>query len=691
MPGQGIDAGDAIVSFLADTTQLDAAFNRVGGEATVKMGAATAAVEGTTAAVKDLGAEMAVGQRGAVELGEVTDLAGKEMKASMYEARGEIALLGEETGIRLPRHLRSFVAELPGVGAALTSAFQATAVLFLLQILAEATGKVSEFAAEVIYGSKAADQEMESTKELNKHLLAAHELYVKLTKEISEYGKNAVQLAQLNEGQAKQSIAELTKQLGEEEAELKSLDETMKSHVRTTIGISEAYKMYKAGALGFVEALTAITVGETQAVLKAKEHEELQGKLTATTKDLTNSKLQEVVAHHKTTEEVAKYNAEMAKYRERIANAYDEMYKLNREIEKNAHIMASEMEPEMSETAAAVMRLGSALRLLGHDTVDLEAQQRNEAKALSLVYEGYQKGTVTLTVYQQARLHELQTERDLAAARNQSTVALDKEIAALKRSLNMDQEQVRGLEKLNREEKIFQQVLHNTGSVAQATGEVMGQAMGAAVAAYAMGGQSIAASLQKMAQAEIASIAQRSTVKAIEELAAGFATMFTNPAESGGHFTSAALYGSIAAAATVAGAAMTPGGASSGGGSGYPGAANSLASPSTTIGTVGGPTTTTRVQKFATGGLIDGPTLAMMGEAGGGKREAAIPLDDPAAVSAIVKALGGGGGPTQHYHIKGLISPDNMRKVIKQQNEMVRNNHARVVSSNSYRVTRRSQ
>lgn len=61
------------------------------------------------------------------------------------EAKGEIALLGEETGVRLPRHLRGFVAELPGVGAALNAAFGATAVLMLSQIVTESGEKVAEF------------------------------------------------------------------------------------------------------------------------------------------------------------------------------------------------------------------------------------------------------------------------------------------------------------------------------------------------------------------------------------------------------------------------------------------------------------------------------------------------------------------------------------------------------------------
>lgn len=63
---------------------------------------------------------------------------------SMHEAKAEIALLGEETGIKVPRHLRGLVASLPGVGTALNLAFGATAVLMLVQILGEVINKIKE-------------------------------------------------------------------------------------------------------------------------------------------------------------------------------------------------------------------------------------------------------------------------------------------------------------------------------------------------------------------------------------------------------------------------------------------------------------------------------------------------------------------------------------------------------------------
>src|SRR5258708_27716915 len=130
--GQGIDGGDAVLTFLGDTTQLDAAFNRVANEAATKMGAAADSVGQVGDAVDEVTKSMAVGQQGAVELGEVTTLAGTKARESMYQARGEVGLLGDAFGIHLPRNGRSFVAELPGVGAALSAAFQASARRFLL-------------------------------------------------------------------------------------------------------------------------------------------------------------------------------------------------------------------------------------------------------------------------------------------------------------------------------------------------------------------------------------------------------------------------------------------------------------------------------------------------------------------------------------------------------------------------------
>lgn len=142
---QGVSVGDAVLDFLANTTDLDAAVQRIPEQVQTSMGKAASSVSSVGDAVDDLTGSMAVGQNGAVKLGEVTTLAGTKVRESMYQARGEVGLLGEAFGITLPRHVRSFVAELPGVGAVLSAAFGATAVLFLIEALAKGVEKLQEW------------------------------------------------------------------------------------------------------------------------------------------------------------------------------------------------------------------------------------------------------------------------------------------------------------------------------------------------------------------------------------------------------------------------------------------------------------------------------------------------------------------------------------------------------------------
>ncbi len=143
-----IDIGDAILTVLVDQTQANAQLAQMGGQITSQMGPATAAITQTTNAVDEMGGRMAVGAQGAKELGEVTTLSGEKAKFSMYEARGEAGLLGEMFGIHLPRHVRSFIAELPGVGTALSSAFAATAILFIIEAIAKGVEKIIEWREE---------------------------------------------------------------------------------------------------------------------------------------------------------------------------------------------------------------------------------------------------------------------------------------------------------------------------------------------------------------------------------------------------------------------------------------------------------------------------------------------------------------------------------------------------------------
>jgi Lambda phage tail tape-measure protein (Tape_meas_lam_C) len=79
------------------------------------------------------------------EAGRLVKETSGRMRADMAEAKGSIALLGEEFGVHLPRHLRTFVAELPGVSAAMSAAFDAVAVFVLIDVVIKAGEKLTEF------------------------------------------------------------------------------------------------------------------------------------------------------------------------------------------------------------------------------------------------------------------------------------------------------------------------------------------------------------------------------------------------------------------------------------------------------------------------------------------------------------------------------------------------------------------
>jgi hypothetical protein len=81
-------------------------------------------------------------------------------------------------------------------------------------------------------------------------------------------------------------------------------------------------------------------------------------------------------------------------------------------------------------------------------------------------------------------------------------------------------------------------------------------AIGSVIENWVLMGDTGPAMFRKIVASALASIAAESAVRAIFELAKGFAALFFNPAEAAAHFTAAALYGSIAGVAAIAGRAV---------------------------------------------------------------------------------------------------------------------------------------
>ena len=103
----------------------------------------------------------------------------------------------------------------------------------------------------------------------------------------------------------------------------------------------------------------------------------------------------------------------------------------------------------------------------------------------------------------------------------------------------------------------------------------MAQGMGQLIEQFAMTGQIGAQAFRQLATSVVAGLAKQAAVKAIYELAEGFAALalaaFGVPnaaAAAAGHFKAAALFGAVSGAAVAAGRAIAPGGSSESGGTG---------------------------------------------------------------------------------------------------------------------------
>lgn len=90
----------------------------------------------------DLDAKVTRLQKSLDEATGVVRRSSRQMQREMREARGSIMLLSEELGVHLPRHLRNFVAELPGVSTLMASAFTGVAVFGLGKLVAEGAVKL---------------------------------------------------------------------------------------------------------------------------------------------------------------------------------------------------------------------------------------------------------------------------------------------------------------------------------------------------------------------------------------------------------------------------------------------------------------------------------------------------------------------------------------------------------------------
>jgi hypothetical protein len=113
-----------------------------------------------------------------------------------------------------------------------------------------------------------------------------------------------------------------------------------------------------------------------------------------------------------------------------------------------------------------------------------------------------------------------------------------------------------GLDKMATNVQTMKSILGDFGSFVGDIFGQMAQAVGQSIASWVLYGGSIGQALKKATAEVLAQIAAQAAVKAIFELAEGFAALFVNPPAAAAHFTAAAIYGSVAAVAGLAGRAI---------------------------------------------------------------------------------------------------------------------------------------
>lgn len=116
-----------------------------------------------------------------------------------------------------------------------------------------------------------------------------------------------------------------------------------------------------------------------------------------------------------------------------------------------------------------------------------------------------------------------------------------------------------GLARFKTKAEIMKSTMTDLGEIGAGVMNQMAQATGAALEGWILYGDGVGESLKKATAQILAQVAAESAVKAIYQLAEGFAALIWNPPAAAIHFKSAALYGAVAIASGVAARGLSGG------------------------------------------------------------------------------------------------------------------------------------
>ena len=644
----GIQIGDAVVQFTADLTQLDKGVDSIGPRV-------QAGMAGATAATKEFGSELDATGENAENACEEISSAMNKADFSMREARGSAMLLGEEIGVRMNRHVAGFVAQLPGVGAAMESAFSVLAVAMLVEMMVKGIEKLSDWVSATFIFTQAMKDSDAAIASMNKTLEVDAADFEKAKKALDDFGKSASQLASDRVKALGAQKDALDTQFNVEQAQLKEM--------------GQDYKTY-----GDTIRITQQAFIETAAKRKAVTEELMLAQKEAAKADTDEAK--------KSAEEWEK----AANIRVKVAQHALEV------VESNAALDEKAVTNSIKAQEAAYASLGAVIEKVSPGSISWQEK---------LI-------TTQMKATEAAHYFGQETKTELVAALQEAVnnfMALQKEAGVTEVQIKAAGDAVVALQnKLNNFGKAPETAAHSLKEMLDVTHQVstavagFGDAFGMAIAKVVTGEEGLGPAMNHATGMFIEQIGERALVQGMMDIGLGFAALAGFEDESASlYFEAGALLLAVGAGATAGGAAIagrSGGGSGAGGGSSYGGTGTTGNVTSGSSSTPGPASSTT---KLAAGGLVTGPIPAIIGDSasGGAASEAVLPLDNPEAMAKIAGAIathlqGPSGGHTFNMHVKGMISDSDTRRLTQKISKMVKASTATLHSSNTMRVTKRS-
>lgn len=232
--------------------------------------------------------------------GAESGTSGEKMTRSFHEARGSVALLNEELGTHLSRHLRTIIASSQFLGPALELAFPIAAAVGFYEVLDRIGKKLGDW----YFGNEALKQFEETVKSTTEHLIKLSDETRKLDKETAETGASS---------QQKWSIAlgEATEKVKRQKAALRDLSDLI----------------YSLGPNGFQTNVAGNTAADIPTL---KEHEKrLAADLTLSVAEQAHAQAELNVAQRAGMDE---YNKKLEEAKKKAEEFKKELQAISREL-----------------------------------------------------------------------------------------------------------------------------------------------------------------------------------------------------------------------------------------------------------------------------------------------------------------------------------------------------------------------